>query len=132
MSPLKSSSGITVRALPSTVDVALPSTKDENVNVSLSISEPIKPIVKEPSSSITWLSIKFKTGASLTGNTVSVKDCSEIYSPSKADITISPLPDQFGVDAIVNVLFEKIAVKFSSVVAVKKIISLSTLYTSNS
>ena len=38
-----------------------------------------------------------------------------------------PLPDQFGEEATVNVLFENIAVKFSSVVAVKKIISLSTL-----
>ena len=56
---------------------------------------------KTLSSSISWLEIKSKTGASLTGFTVKLKLCSAKNSPSNAVTVTSILPDQFNNGVII-------------------------------
>ena len=132
MSPLKSPTGSTVKVASSIETLAPCVAEAENSKDSLSISEPSKEIVKTLSSSIDWSEMEAITGASFTGKTVNVKDCSDKYSPSNAEIITRPLPDQFATGAIFKVLFENNTTKLSSTVALKNTISPSTLYTSNS
>ena len=71
ISPLKSTSGIAVSWLPETINWVLPSTA-LYVKSSPSTSNADNVKTRVPSSSISWLEIESKIGASLTGFTVIV------------------------------------------------------------
>ena len=112
--PLKSASGTICNILFDIEELsAFPSTENPNVKSLLSTSEPDKLTLTEPSSSISWLETKSKTGASLTALTVRTKDCSLWNSPSKAIMSIAAVPDQF-VAGVITIEFPENSVVTSA------------------
>ena len=126
MDPYQSSSGVIVKILPSIDDVAPSSKETENSRISKSTSLADSSSVKDVSSSIVWLEINSKIGASFIGLTVNVNETLSDNCVSVADTVTSILPLKLVSGVIVSWLSIKDIELFPSTSALKYKLSPST------